>query len=431
MVSIKIYIKTFKYALFGLSLLFLESFSFAQSPNETMYSQTEIITEFLSNLSEKNQANLRKLNGYFEIHYVRIDRQKNNRPKLTLYQYSEKKDPYFNPASMVKLPILLMTLEKLDSLKIDKFSRYETKNKTKCNNLIESESKSLEGYYNLANDIRKILLVSDNSAYNILFDFLGQEYIDKKLKEKGYSDVKIVRRFTNCSLEENRQANPFWFYDKNGTLIYDQPLTTNASLIVLPENDILIGKAYYENNSIINDPKSFKSSNKLALKAVLTMLQSLIFPITVDVEKRWNISNENIGFVLKYLAQLPCESGYIDYQDSEKYSDNYKKLIIFGDQTLIDSNVYKNLKIFNIIGYSYGFISDVAYIVDFASGVEFFLAISMYANENDIIDGKYNYHDIARPIMGELGRVVLDYEKQRKKLVTPDFTFLKALFESN
>lgn len=160
------------------------------------------------------------------------------------------------------------------------------------------------------------------------------------------------------------------------------------------------------------------------------MLQSLVFPETVEVEKRWNISEENAGFVLKHLAQLPRESAYIDYQDSKKYPDNYKKLIIFGDQRIIKSNDYENLKIFNIIGYSYGFISDVAYVVDFESGAEFFLAISMYANESNIIDGKYNYYDIARPIMGELGRIFLEHERQRKKLVDPDFTFFKSLLES-
>lgn len=414
-----------------ISLLFITQFSFAQILNENKAPQSEIITSFLTNLSLKNLANLRKLNGYFEIHYIKIDRNKNNSPALTPYQYSEQKDAYFNPASMVKLPVLLMTLEKLDSLKIDKFTRYDTKNKTKCHNLIESESKSIEGHYNLANDIRKILLVSDNSAYNILFDFLGQGYIDKKLKAKGYTDAKILRRFTNCSLEANRQSNPFWFYDETGVLIYSQPIITNASPIVLPENDILIGTAHYENNKIINTPKNFKSSNRLALKDVLTMLQSLVFPETVDVEKRWDITKENVDFVLKHLALLPRESPYTVYQDSKKYSDNYKKLIIFGDQTVIDSKSYENLKIFNIIGYSYGFISDVAYVVDFESGAEFFLAISMYANESNILDGKYNYYDIARPIMGELGRIILNYERQREKLIVPDFTILKSIFETN
>ena len=428
--SLKNHIRIFVRALLGLTVLFADSYSVAQSQTENQDSQTEIIINGLHNLSEKNGINLRKLNGYFEIHYVQIDRQNNNIPKLTFYQHSEKKDAYYNPASMVKLPLLLMTLEKLDALGIDKFTRYVTKNKTKCHNLIDLESKSPEGYYNLANDMRKILLVSDNSAYNILFDFLGQEYIDTHLKAKGYRCAQIMRRFTNCNLEDNRQANPFWFYDKSGGLIYNQPLTVNASPIVLPESDILIGKAYKENNRIVNGPKSFRSNNKLTLKEVLTMLQSLVFPETVEAEKRWNISKENAGFVLKHLAQLPRESAYIDYQDSKKYPDNYKKLIIFGDQNIIESNDYENLKIFNIIGYSYGFISDVAYVVDFESGAEFFLAISMYANESNIIDVKYNYHDIARPIMGELGRIFLEHERQRKKLVAPDFTFFKSLLES-
>lgn len=214
--SLKNHIRIFLRALLGLSVLFVDSYSVAQSQTENQDSQTEIIIKGLHNLSEKNGANLRKLNGYFEIHYVQIDRQNNNIPKLTFYQHSEKKDAYYNPASMVKLPLLLMTLEKLEALGIDKFTRYVTKNKTKCHNLIDLESKSPEGYYNLANDIRKILLVSDNSAYNILFDFLGQEYIDTHLKAKGYRHAQIMRRFTNCNLKIIDKQTLFGFMIKLG-----------------------------------------------------------------------------------------------------------------------------------------------------------------------------------------------------------------------
>ena len=117
---------------------------------------------------------------------------------------------------------------------------------------------------------------------------------------------------------------------------------------------------------------------------------------------------------------FPRQSDYKEYKDSIKYPDNYKKYLIYGNEQWLDSD--ESLKIFNLNGLSFGFISDLAYVVDFKTGTEFFLAISMYANINEELDGNYNYTDIALPIFGDLGRIILNHEKHRLKQNLPKFT---------
>lgn len=393
----------------------------AQAENKT----TELIPQFLNKLSPKNQAQLKKVNGYFEIRFIQIDRDEHGTPSFIEHTHSGRKNAYFNPASLVKLPTVLMTLEKLETLGIDKFSRYQTKNESRCSNQREPEEKSLEGYDNLANQMRKILLVSDNVAYNILFDFLGQDYISQQLRNKKYNNAYIIRRFADCSLQDNMVSNPFWFFDKSNQLIYEQKSQVNTKPIPLPIHDVLVGKAHKDGNKLVQKPKNFKTSNHLVLADVVSMMQALIFPEATDEHRRWHISQDNRNFVLKYLAMLPRESNYVDYQNPKNFDDTYKKLLIFGDQKHIQPEYYQNLKSINMIGFSFGFISDVAYIVDFENNVEFFLAISMYANDNDIIDGAYNYHDIARPFFAEFGRIVLEHERKRTKKNTIDLSNLK------
>ena len=51
--------------------------------------------------------------------------------------------------------------------------------------------------------------------------------------------------------------------------------------------------------------------------------------------------------------------------------------------------------IFNKVGWAYGFLSDVSYVVDFENKVEFLVAAVIHVNENQTYnDGVYEYEKI-------------------------------------
>jgi hypothetical protein len=65
-------------------------------------------------------------------------------------------------------------------------------------------------------------LVSDNDAFNRLYEFLGQEYINNTLHKMGYKEVQIVHRLDiSLSEDENRHTNRKIF-DTSGKLIYEK-----------------------------------------------------------------------------------------------------------------------------------------------------------------------------------------------------------------
>ena len=75
----------------------------------------------------------------------------------------------------------------------------------------------------------------------------------------------------------------------------------------------------------------------------------------------------------------------------------------------------KEIKITNIVGQSYGFMVDCAYIHNEKERVEFMLSAVIYANEDEVInDGKYEYGSVALPFLAELGRQVYKYELGKK-----------------
>jgi hypothetical protein len=79
--------------------------------------------------------------------------------------------------------------------------------------------------------------------------------------------------------------------------------------------------------------------------------------------------------------------------------------------------------IFNKEGDAYGFLSDIAYIVDFKNGVEFFLSANIYCNSDGIFnDDHYDYENVGKPFLKNLGRAIYQYELQRKKKFKPDLS---------
>ena len=82
-----------------------------------------------------------------------------------------------------------------------------------------------------------------------------------------------------------------------------------------------------------------------------------------------------------------------------------------------------NIKIFNSVGWAYGFLIDNAYIIDTVNDIEFFLSAVIYVNKNEILnDDQYQYYELGLPFLANLGKIIYDYELKREIAVSPDFS---------
>ena len=164
-----------------------------------------------------------------QVIYSQIDRGKKGKIKFTDHSFNLDPDNYYYPASTVKLPVAILALQKLNELKIpglDKNTTMITGTDGDGQTGVSNDPSSSNGRPSMAHYIKKILLVSDNDAFNRLYEFLGQEYINNSLHRMGYTDVQIIHRL-NISLPEdqNRHTNPVEFYDDNDMIIYLKFLT--------------------------------------------------------------------------------------------------------------------------------------------------------------------------------------------------------------
>ena len=363
-----------------------------------------------------------------QIIYTQIDRGKNNLPKLTNYYFNVNAARYFYPASTVKLPTALLALQKLNELKatgINRNTTMITESAYSGQTAVFNDPLTSDGRPTIAGYIKKILLVSDNDAMNRLYEFLGQEYLNDQLHKKGYEEAEIVHRLQIAlSEDENRHTNPIKFLDANNNILYQQPLVFNQTKYAV-RNDSL-GKAFYRGDELVNTPMNFSKKNRISIESLHTILRSLIFPNTVLPKQRFNLTPDDYKFIYQYMSQFPPESTFPPY-DTATYYDAYGKNLLYGAQR---GSMPKNIRIFNKEGDAYGHLLDIAYIVDFDKNIEFFLSAEIYCNKDGVMnDDKYDYETIGYPFMKNLGKVIYDYDVNRKRTHYPDLSQFKMVYD--
>jgi hypothetical protein len=353
-----------------------------------------------------------------QVIYTQIDRTKKNKPKFTHHYYNVSDSTYFYPASTVKFPIVVLALQKLNELHIaglDKYTTMVTEAGADKQTEVYNDPSAMDGKPCIAHYIRKILLVSDNDAFNRLYEFLGQEYINNTLHRMGYTDVEIIHRLSILLTDEqNRCTNPVRFVDTSGNVLYEKKL--EKSNFQYAPRDIKMGKGFIRGDQLVNEPFDFSRKNKLPLQSLHSIVMSVLFPEVTDKEQQFLLTADDLAFLRRYMSMRPFESVSPVYTAPD-YWNNYTKLLYYGSAKQEPDT---NIRIFNKTGWAYGFLTDAAYFMDYDNKVEFFLSATIYCNSDGIFnDDKYDAANVGYPFMRQLGRAIYEYERKRPKKNPP------------
>ena len=350
---------------------------------------------FINNLLQKNPQYFSSIlknaeNLKVQIIYTQVDRLKKKKVEFTDHTFNLNTDNYFYPASTVKLPVAILALQKLNELKIaglDKHSTMITGANGFGQTAVNEDTTSGDAKPTIANYIKKILLVSDNDAFNRLYEFLGQEYINNTLHKMGYADVQIIHRLdVSLTEEQNRQTNPINFLNKAGKVIHSK--SAEKSKMIYADRNTKLGDGYLSGGKLVNAPFDFSKKNRLSLQDLHMIVRSIIYPEAVNKKMRFNLTKDDYDFLRKFMSMRPEESASPVYKAPE-YWDNYVKFLFYGSEK---DKAKPGLKIFNKVGDAYGFLIDAAYFADFKNNIEFFLSATIYCNSDGVFnDDKYDY----------------------------------------
>ena len=370
-----------------------------------------------------------------QVIYTQIDRGKNGNPLFTDHYFNVNDSSYFYPASTVKLPVAILALQKLNELKIkglDKNATMITEAGHDAQTEVYNDPSTPDGRPTIEHYIKKILLVSDNDAFNRLYEFLGQEYINNSFHKMGYNDVQIIHRLDiSLSEEENKNTNPVRFLaapsaslrrpkDTSGRVVYEKPL--QQSQLVYAQRNTKMGKGFYRRGELVNEPFDFSIKNRMSLTTLHDIVRSVMFPQAVPKKKRFKLTKNDYDFLRNYMSMTPLESKFPFY-DRANYWDNSVKYLFYGSEK---DSTRTGIRIFNKVGKAYGFLTDAIYFADFTNNVEFMLSAVIHCNSDGIYnDDKYDYDAVGLPFMKNLGQVIYQHELTRKKQHEPDLSTFK------
>ena len=136
--------------------------------------------------------------------------------------------------------------------------------------------------------------------------------------------------------------------------------------------------------------------------------------------------NRNRYFNPASTVKLPTNCSFfikrIGY-DTTEFFDGFTKFFLF---RAAKSKVPSHIKYYNKPGWSYGFLTDAAYIVDLKNKVEFMLSAVIYVNSDGVLnDDKYEYEQIGYPFFKEVGEIIYEYELKRDRKYKPIFEVLR------
>ncbi len=315
--------------------------------------------------------------------------------QLQAMQHYAASPDWFAPASLVKLPLAAFALEFAQENGWDWRSLTLSFPKMPA---CAARAPELRGKQTLRQIIERAMVVSDDSAYSALYDFLGPQWIATRLQAMGYLDVHIQSRFGNCGPEQSSITGPVLVQAGKGIA---STIPERAGFkLWRSASPIRVGKAWMLNGKRVDGAKDFSNSNTASLDSLLTMMQALKFAQQLPVQKRFRIDDDAREWLWQLMAKHPAQCGVCLPADQNQHATAFR-LVGVGDRQWP-----QGLAVHNKVGWSYGFLSDLSYLQ--LQERACFVGVAMYLNRDEILnDGRYEYDSIGRPFMAELGRALL------------------------
>jgi len=334
-----------------------------------------------------------------QVLLTKID-QYNSKVDFQEYKYQLDDNKYFYPASTIKLPIVVLTLKKINELR-SKGSEITLKSKITLNYKDDySELVIRDSITSFQNLIADVFLVSDNSASNILIDFIGYNYFNHEMENAGFDKTYLNHKFN-----PDPYVNSTWqISDLDNNII--SSINDNQKIIKADEktNGLEKGERRYFKGEILDESLNFSEKNRSSITDMHNLIKYIFYPEIFDSTNTFNLNVEDYDFLRYWMSRFTYEDIGEKFIGDENFFETYNKFFIHGDEQSVSN---EQIRVYNKIGQAYGTSIDNGLIKNYQDNVEFILTATIYTNKNKVInDNLYEYDDLAVPFLAKLSRAI-------------------------
>ena len=334
-----------------------------------------------------------------QILLTKID-QYNSKVDFQEYKYQLDDNKYFYPASTIKLPIVVLALKKINELR-SKGSEITLKSKITLNYKDDySELVIRDSITSFQNLIADVFLVSDNSASNILIDFIGYNYFNDEMENAGFDKTYLNHKFN-----PDPYVNSTWqISDLDNNII--SSINDNQKIIKADEktNGLEKGERRYFKGEILDESLNFSEKNRSSITDMHNLIKYIFYPEIFDSTNTFNLNVEDYDFLRYWMSRFTYEDIGEKFIGDENFFETYNKFFIHGDEQSVSND---QIRVYNKIGQAYGTSIDNGLIKNYQDNVEFILTATIYTNKNKVInDNLYEYDDLAVPFLAKLSRAI-------------------------
>ncbi len=314
---------------------------------------------------------------------------------------------YVFPASSIKTFAAVAALLKLQALvaegpPVDGHTPLYWCTRDACD-VREDRSNVEGGTITIGHEIRKMQLVSDNYAFNRLYDFVGHRELNETTWALGFPNVRVKHRMYGRVDERSRRTTPrIEMHPPGHATVVIPRRVSDLELSPHPIGGVQVGRQHVDGRGRVHDgPLDFGHKNHAAvtdLHRLTIALNRPDFPGTPQL----GLTPEHLTFLLQAMSEDPLASRNPVYRNKKEHL-RYK-LLIKGVMRVIP---LERIRYVAKSGRAYGFHSDSAYIEDTETGRAIAVTAVVHANADGIVgDDVYVYDELSRPFFKDLGELL-------------------------
>jgi beta-lactamase class A len=334
-----------------------------------------------------------------------VEERPGGRPVLVQHGFRAGAE-YLYPASSVKLFAAVAALERLAELRRETGLAIDARTRLVYHPLFAGEEReeadpgNLDGgTITVAHEIRKIFLVSDNAAFNHLYELVGPDRIAASVARAGLPGVRIVHRLSEPHTAAENRMLPRIDLAGDG-FVHTLPQRTAEAQPPPPSlPGLLVGTASLDGDGKrIDGAMDFAAKNRVSLAVLQRALCMVVRPDVDCGGAGFTLTDADRELLRTAMSELPRESAN-PRLDPAEFPDAYVKFLLPGLSRVFAP---ERLRVYDKSGQAYGFTLDNGWI-ESGEGPSFFLAAALYTNEDGVLnDDQYDYETVALPVLADV-----------------------------